>query len=135
MLFALGDENADARIEQFIAAALESQDAHRRVFRQPDPAGRLAAPLPIAHGRGVLGAARRPEGTSRPEGACTAKPSPQKPRAGEAEARTTSLRTGWGSFGDLDESPETARKRFAPSHPLLTDAEIEELKREIEREP
>ncbi len=27
------------------------------------------------------------------------------------------------------------RQGFTPDHPLLTDAEIEELKREIEREP
>ena len=50
ILFALGDENADARIEQLIARALQSQDADGRIFRSPDPPGGQSAPNQIAHG-------------------------------------------------------------------------------------
>ena len=44
--------------KQIIAEHSNPKIADRRFFRQPHPAGGLATPLPIAHGREVLGAAR-----------------------------------------------------------------------------
>ncbi len=37
VVFALGDENADARIEAIIGEHSSPQIAHRRFFRQPNP--------------------------------------------------------------------------------------------------
>ena len=57
VLFALGDENADARIEALISEHTSPRVADRRLFRQPNPNGRLAAPLPVSDRPSVLGAA------------------------------------------------------------------------------
>ncbi len=70
VLFALGEENADARIEALIRAdsspkALTVVSSDNRI--------RLAAskaPLPVAHLREVLGVARQTEGISREEAGC-----------------------------------------------------------------
>ena len=61
VLFALGDENADARIESLISRAFEPQETRRRFLGQSYPRGRVAAPLPLPLIPAVLGAARRPE--------------------------------------------------------------------------
>jgi hypothetical protein len=39
-----------------------------------------------------------------------------------------------GVFGALDDAPEMRQARL-PGQSLLTDAELEEIKREIDREP
>ncbi len=68
ILFALGDENADARIEQLIAAdsnprTLTVVSSDRRI-RQAAERRRCH----VAHGRPVLGVDRRPQGTKSAQG-------------------------------------------------------------------
>ena len=46
ILFALGDENADARIEQLIAADSNPRDAHGRLVRSPHSPGGQPPPKP-----------------------------------------------------------------------------------------
>ena len=49
IIFALGDENADARIEQLIAAALGPQVAHGGFHRPPRPPGGKPPQGQVAH--------------------------------------------------------------------------------------
>lgn len=130
VVFALGDENADARIEQLIAAdstpktlSVVSSD-HR--IRQA--AHRRRAVVVTADDYWVRlddfkeRALRRHE----PE---------QERRQLTAVDRALDDPALWQQvFGDLDESAET-RQALAPDAALLTEEEIADLERQIEREP
>jgi predicted RNA-binding protein with PIN domain len=128
--FALGDENADARIEQLIAAdstpkllVVVSSDrrirqaAHRRkaqVLTAEDYWNRLDELKDRASRRHEPAPKRQRSSTNNP--------------AGDERALWHEV------FRDLDNSIET-RAGLAPDASLLTDQEIAELKLQIEREP
>jgi predicted RNA-binding protein with PIN domain len=129
VIFALGDENADARIEQLIAAhsapkSLNVVSSDRRVRKAAQR--RKARALTSDQFLDLIDRLR----TERPTGTGNARlessgptdlPEPLPP--GEPEF--------WmEQFRDLDLSPET-QAAVAPDAPLLTDAEIERLEREI----
>ena len=94
MLFAVGEDDADTRIEALIRAALESEIADRRFFRQPHPARRLEAPLPSGSRSekywellDKLKEARAKNLLSRP--------GPRRPSLrADRKARATTIRTG-----------------------------------------
>jgi uncharacterized protein len=129
VVFAVGDENADARIERLIAEnstpkALTVVSSDRRI-RQA--AHRRRAIALTAEDYWIRlddlqeRAQRREE--NEPE-------RPEPTSAGRAENDSALWRE---VFRDLDDSAET-RAALAPDASLLTDEEIAELKRQIERE-
>ncbi len=133
VLFALGDENADARIEQLIT---EHANPKSLTVVSSDNRIRLAASrrrtrsLTTEKFWELLddlkdGRARKEADRSKP-----AAPSPIR----KAEDPAGEAAYWLGVFGDIDESPEL-RQATSPSQSLLTDAELEEIQREIDREP
>jgi uncharacterized protein len=130
VVFALGDENADARIEQLIAAhavpkALTVVSSDRRI-RQA--ARRRSATVMTAEDYWY----RLDDLKERERGRHEAKPSGRESTAGDRAALDPEH---WQEvFRDLDASIET-REALAPDAALLTEEEIAELKRQIEREP
>lgn len=130
VVFALGDENADARIEQLIAAhaapkSLTVVSSDRRI-RQA--ARRKSATVMTAEDYWY----RLDDLKERESGRHKAEASVPETTAGDRAALDSAL---WREvFRDLDESVET-REALDPDAALLTDEEIAELKRQIEREP
>jgi uncharacterized protein len=135
VLFALGDENADARIEALI---LEHSNPKTLTVVSSDNRIRLAASrrrcrsLTAEKFWELLDdlKERRAGNQKTPQ----ARPPDQGAPGKQPESPHDEVSHWLGVFGELDESPEI-RQGFAPGHTLLTDAEIEELKREIDREP
>ena len=132
VLFALGDENADARIEVLISEHLNPKSLN---VVSSDNRIRLAGPrrrcrsLTAEQFWEVLD--RLKEGRGRKETAQV--PSNARASAVNREGTQDDVSYWLGVFGNLDESPEI-RQGFALETPLLTDAQIEEIRREIERE-
>jgi predicted RNA-binding protein with PIN domain len=130
VLFALGDENADARIEQLIAAhstpkALFVVSSDRRI-RQAARRRRAIVLTAEDYWTRLDDLKERASRHHEPE-----------PRRRESTAadRAEDESALWREvFGDLDRSAET-RAALAPDAALLTDQEIAELKRQIESEP
>jgi uncharacterized protein len=132
VLFALGDENADARIEEMISEHSSPKSltvvasdnriklaASRRRCRSltSEKFWELLDTLKERH-------ARKHPAQNQP----TTRDPGTKPENPQSDA------SYWmGVFSDLDESPEI-RQGFAPEPALLTDAQIREIEREIERE-
>ena len=132
LIFALGDENADARIEQLIAhhsapKSLTVVSTDRRIRRAATR--RKARAMTADEFLDLIERLRS-----------------QKQRAGATEARPSSraldrdlpLSTDEAAywlekFGELEDAPET-REAFKPDPSLLTDAEIARIQREIDRE-
>jgi uncharacterized protein len=132
LIFALGDENADARIERLIAQhsapkSLTVVSTDRRIRRAA--ARRKARALTADEFLNLI-----------------ERPGSQKTRAGAAEAPPTSRASDrdlplspdeaayWlEEFGDLEGASET-RAAFEPGPAILTDAEIDQIQREIDRE-
>lgn len=132
LIFALGDENADARIEQLIAQhsapkSLTVVSTDHRIRRAANR--RKARAMTADEFLDLIERIGR-----------------QKPRASATEARTSSRTLDrdlplsadeaayWlEEFGDLEEEPET-REAFEPDSALLTDEEIARIQREIDRE-
>jgi predicted RNA-binding protein with PIN domain len=134
LVFALGDENADARIERMIGedanpAKLTVVSSDRRIRQAA--ARRRARPMTAekfwdwlddlregpAEGRGS-----RPVASAQP---------PPRPRS---DPITPEERDLWlATFRDLHEDP-TTREALAPNASLLTDAEIAEIQRQVDRE-
>jgi predicted RNA-binding protein with PIN domain len=132
VLFALGDENADARIEQLIT---EHANPRKLTVVSSDNRIRLAASRRrtrslTADGFWELLDGLK-EGRKRRE-AERAKPSPVI-NARKREQPADEVDYWLGVFGDLDESPEL-RQATSPTETLLSDAELEEIQREIDRE-
>jgi len=130
VLFALGDENADARIEQLIAAhstpkALFVVSSDRRI-RQAAHRRRAIALTAEDYWNRLDDLKERASRRHEPE------PERRKSTAADHAGDDSAL---WQEvFRDLDDSPET-REALAPDAALLTEEEIAELKRQIEREP
>ncbi len=130
VLFALGDENADARIEQLIAAdstpkALSVVSSDRRI-RQAAHRRRAIVLTAEDYWNRLDDLKERASRHHEPE---------QERRKSTAADRAVDDPAIWQEiFRDLDLSAET-RQALAPDAALLTEEEIAELKRQIEREP
>jgi uncharacterized protein len=133
VLFALGDESADARIEQIIAEhsnpkalTVVSSDNRIRVAGSR----RRARTLTADEFWQMIDTLK--EGRKRND-VKTPKPGPAK--SARVDTRPIDEAEYWmGVFGELDNAPEMRQVRL-PSRSMLTDAELEEIKREIDREP
>jgi uncharacterized protein len=129
VIFALGDENADARMETLISAHSSPKSL---TVVSSDNRIRLAASrrrcrsLKAEKFWELLDTLK--EGRARKE-----PPPAERGPLQEPERPHDDVSYWLGVFSDVDQSPEI-RQGFAPEHPLLTDADIEEIKREIERE-
>ncbi|HKI20592.1 MAG TPA: NYN domain-containing protein [Isosphaeraceae bacterium] len=130
VLFALGDENADARIEQLIAAhstprtlSVVSSDRRIRQAAQRRRATVLTAEDYWNRLDDLKERAARPH-EREPD-------RPEEPAAGRAVLDPAHWRE---VFRDLDDSAEI-RQALAPDAALLTDQEIADLERQIDREP
>jgi predicted RNA-binding protein with PIN domain len=132
VIFALGDENADARIEALIS---EHSSPKSLTVVSSDNRIKLAASRRRCRSFSaekfldLLDTLEERRGRKEPAQDGPAKQDPNiKPENPQADA------SYWlGVFSDLDESPEI-RQGFAPEHALLTDAQIKEIEREIEQE-
>jgi len=133
VLFALGDENADARIEQIIAKhsnpkTLTVVSSDRRI-RQA--AARRRTKSLTADEYWVLiddfkeHKARKSQDEARP-----------KPPACDQERQATPAESAFWLeiFGEVAATDEI-QQTLAPHDSLLTDAEIAEIERQVEREP
>ena len=133
LIFALGDENADARIEDLIAAhsapkSLTVVSSDRRIRR-------------AAQRRRARIAQRRR--VSRSPGTLSDRQTAPKclPRIPRRRIRSTATRryrrrkqpTGWPSSASLMRHPKP-RRRSVPDATLLTDAEIARIQKEIDSE-
>ena len=135
LVFALGDENADARIEQMIGqdsnpSKLTVVSSDRRI--RLAAARRRARPMTAETFWDWIDELRE-----RPAGTAGARPvGPESPPARDPrEAMTPEERDFWlATFRDLGEDPET-RQDLAPHAALLTDAEIAEIQRQVDGEP
>jgi predicted RNA-binding protein with PIN domain len=133
VVFALGDENADARIEQLIAqhsnpktlTVVSSDNRIRQAATR-----RRARALTADEFWQVIDDLK--EGRKRNE-VTKPKPGPAK-SAQEVKPPFDEAAYWMGVFGELDDAPEMQQVR-AKRPSLLTDAELEEIKREIDREP
>lgn len=133
VIFALGDENADARIEELIAAhsapkALTVVSSDRRVRQAASR--RRARALTSDEFLDRLDRLRPEPAAGTPD----ARSSP-----GQAIDRdqplSASERAYWvAEFREVEQLPE-AREAVSPDAPLLTDADIARIRREVEREP
>jgi predicted RNA-binding protein with PIN domain len=132
IVFALGDENADARIEQLIMAdanprSLAVVSSDRRI-RQAAERARARAVTAAEYWELIDDLKERKNRRSAPE-------DPAAPgRAGTGREPVDDESAHWleifGHIGDEDD----VRQAFLPPRSLLTDADIAELEREIERE-
>jgi predicted RNA-binding protein with PIN domain len=132
LIFALGDENADARIEQLIGhhsapKALTVVSSDRRV-RQAATRRKARA----IKADDFLDLVDRWKAHSRQEG--PSKPDPPSSPVDRNLPPSAEEAALWlEEFGYLDESPE-AKEAFTPGPQLLTDAEIARIQREIDEE-
>jgi uncharacterized protein len=135
VVFALGDENADARIELLIAAdsnpkTLTVISSDRRIRQAA--ARRRSPSLPAEEFWEHLD--RLTERAARKQPA-EAPPAPL-PATNHQEWRETPEESAfWAeAFGGVLDAPDV-QEALAPNSSLLTDAEIAEIQREIDREP
>jgi predicted RNA-binding protein with PIN domain len=149
VLFALGDENADARIESLIAAhsspkQLNVVSTDRRIRKA---ASRRKARCYTADDFLNVIEAPRPKRATTPFG----RPDDRSPRpviSNPASSQSSQIpdsdsqepelvsddRDYWlAAFAELEELPEI-REAFAKVDPLLSDAEIARIQREVDRE-
>jgi predicted RNA-binding protein with PIN domain len=138
IIFALGDENADARIERLIAAhsapkSLTVVSTDRRVRQAANR--RKATSLTSEEFLDAMDRFQRQE--SRPLTAPVPAPAPDRPAAAAADQPSSAASNDadyWVSvFGHLDSTPEVV-EALAPSPTLLTDEEIARIQREVDQE-
>ena len=132
LIFALGDENADARIEALIAAhsapkSLTVVSSDRRIRRAAQR--RRARTLSADEFLDLL---ERFQTAKRHE---MSYQNPATPRSLDRDSPLSAEEAAlWlAEFGELDAAPET-KEAFGPGSTLLTDAEIARIQREIDSE-
>jgi predicted RNA-binding protein with PIN domain len=134
VIFALGDENADARIEQLIAAhsapkSLTVVSTDRRVRQAANR--RKARSLTSEEFLDAMDRFQRRK--TRPLTA----PTPHQPAAvapDQSSSAASDEADYWaGVFGHLDSTPE-AMEALTPSPTLLSDEEIARIQREVDQE-
>jgi predicted RNA-binding protein with PIN domain len=134
VVFALGDEDADTRIERMIG-----QEPHPTKLTVVSTDRRIRLAAARCRARPMTATSfwvwiddlrERPDGEGGSPPGRPASPPAHEPR----EAMTAEERDFWlATFGELDEDPET-RQALAPNTSLLTDAEIAEIQRQVDRE-
>ena len=132
LIFALGDENADARIETLIAEhsapkSLTVVSSDRRIRRAAQR--RRARSLSADEFLDLL---ERFQTAKRHE---MSYQNPATPRSLDRDSPLSAEEAAlWlAEFGELDAAPET-REAFGPGSTLLTDAEIARIQKEIDSE-
>jgi uncharacterized protein len=132
ILFALGDENADARIEQLIAADADPRTLtvvssdHR--IRQAAVRRRAKSMTADQYWELIDDLKERSRIKAKTEVPFTTAPRDRQPQP-VADESAHWLET----FRDVDDLPEI-QEALTPNRALLTDAEIAEIEREVERE-
>jgi predicted RNA-binding protein with PIN domain len=132
LVFALGDENADARIEHLIAQhsapkSLTVVSSDRRVRQAASR--RKAKALKSDDFLDLVDRWKGREGTGRPR---PSSPSPSPPDRDQAPSPEEAAH--WlEAFGHVDQAPET-KEALTPGPTLLTDAEIARIQREVDAE-
>jgi predicted RNA-binding protein with PIN domain len=132
VIFALGDENADARIEQIIAAhsnpkTLTVVSSDRRIRQAA--ARRRTRCLTAEQFWELIDECKEQKGRER-----KAKPARLPATSTEDQTMKTEEAALWlEAFRDVDQAPGV-KEGLAPDDSLLTDADIAEIQREIERE-
>jgi predicted RNA-binding protein with PIN domain len=133
IVFALGDENADARIEQLITAdanprSLAVVSSDRRI-RQAAARGRARAVTAAEYWELIDDLKERKNRRIAPD----APAAPDRAAAGPEPIDDESAR--WLEIFAHIGDEHDVKQGLAPPQPLLTDADIAELEREVEREP
>jgi len=132
LIFALGDENADARIERLIAqhSAPKSLTVVSTDHRIRRAATRRKARVLTADQ--FLDLIERPRGQEKPAGSTDARPSSH---VVDRDLPLSSHEAAYWleKFGELEDALET-REAFKSDPALLTDAQIARIQREIDRE-
>jgi predicted RNA-binding protein with PIN domain len=132
ILFALGDENADARIEQLIAADADPRtltvvSSDRRI-RQAAVRRRSRSLTADQYWELIDDLKERSRFKAKTEVPVATTPRDRQPQPVADES------AHWlEAFRDVDDLPEI-QQALAPNRALLTDAEIAEIEREVERE-
>jgi predicted RNA-binding protein with PIN domain len=132
ILFALGDENADARIEQLIAADADPRtltvvSSDRRI-RQAAVRRRTRSLTADQYWELIDDLKERSRFKAKTEVPVATTPRDRQPQPVADES------AHWlEAFRDVDDLPEI-QQALAPNRALLTDAEIAEIEREVERE-
>jgi uncharacterized protein len=132
ILFALGDENADARIEQLIAADADPRtltvvSSDRRI-RQAAVRRRTRSLTADQYWELIDDLKERSRIKIKTELPVRPTPRDRQPQPVADES------AHWlEAFRDVDDLPEI-QQALAPNRALLTDAEIAEIEREVERE-
>ena len=132
ILFALGDENADARIEQLIAADADPRtltvvSSDRRI-RQAAVRRRTRSLTADQYWERIDDLKERSRIKAKTEVPVATTPRDRQPQPVADES------AHWlEAFRDVDDLPEI-QQALAPNRALLTDAEIAEIEREVERE-
>jgi uncharacterized protein len=132
ILFALGDENADARIEQLIAADADPRtltvvSSDRRI-RQAAVRRRTKSLTADQYWELIDDLKERSRFKAKTE-----VPVATTPRNGQPQPLADESAHWLEAFRDVDDLPEI-QQALAPNRALLTDAEIAEIEREVERE-
>jgi predicted RNA-binding protein with PIN domain len=130
VVFALGDENADARIESMIAKhatpkTLTVVSTDRRIRHAANR--RRAGSMTAEQYWQLIDDRKERMQRERASKRKTAKP------VAKTEAAKDDTAFWLRTFGEIDESPEI-QELSAPQDTLLSDAEIEQIAREVERE-
>jgi uncharacterized protein len=132
LIFALGYENADARIEQLIGEhsvpkSLTVVSSDRRVRQAATR--RKARAIKAEDFLDLLDRWKQSDGPASSTRKAPSLPPADRDSPPSAEEAAHWLKT----FGHLDDAPET-REAFTPGPTLLTDAEIARIQREIDEE-
>ncbi len=130
ILFALGDENADARIEQLIAADPNPRDltvvSSDRRIRQAAMRRRTRSVTADHYWELIDDLKERRRKKPKIE-------APTRPTQHDQEPAPDDAAHWLEAFRDIDELPGI-QEALAPNDSLLTDAEIAEIERQVERE-
>ena len=132
LIFALGDENADARIEKLIAqhSAPKSLTVVSTDHRIRRAASRRKARALTADQ--FLDLIQRPRGQKERSGRTDVHP-PSRPPDRGLPLSTHEAAYWLEEFGELEDAPET-HEAFKTTPVLLTDADIARIQREVDRE-
>ncbi len=130
VIFAVDDENADARIEQLI-----SRHANPKILTVVSSDRRIRQAAERRRSRDVSADDFWVELDTRREAVAPSVTPPARLKPERPQRISVEESEFWQQeFADLDDQPET-REAFGTDHiPMLTDAEIRELEREIDGE-
>src|SRR5262249_33393543 len=133
VLFALGDENADARIEKLIA-----EDSNPKTLTVVSTDNRIRLAASRRRSRALTAdefCEMIDDLNARRHGREAKDTKPRAEKPARAVDRHLDEADYWmGVFGEIEQSPELRQERMK-GQSLLTDAELEAIRREIDLEP